>query len=230
MNQASNDIIYLSPTKLNLFQECPLCFWLSVIKKIPRPETPTSTLPRGMDDLIKKYFDRYRKLGKLPPEIEGKVQGKLLPDQKLLNEWRKISKNSQPHFFDKNLNACLFGGLDECFLDGNYYIPVDYKTRGFNLKENSLSYYQTQLDCYTFLLEANGYKHLSFGYLIYYIPTEVKEKGQVKFSVEPYKIETNSQRGYQIFKEAVECLKGPKPQAHRDCKFCSWRNDFENLV
>lgn len=155
-----NDIVYLSPSKLNLFQECQFCFWLHMVKKIHRPKEPSSTLPRGMDSLIKRYFDEYRALDKLPPELEGKVQGKLLSDQKLLNEWRKINQNSSPRFFDKKLNAYLFGGLDECFVDGDYYIPADYKTRGFGLKDYSLSYYQTQLDCYTFLLEAEGYKHL----------------------------------------------------------------------
>jgi len=229
MSQHNNQTIYLSPSKLNLFQECPLCFWLHMVKGIHRPEGPTSTLPRGMDNLIKKYFDRYRELGKMPPEINGKVQGKLLQDQNLLSEWRKTTKTSSPRFFDKELNACLFGGLDECFVDGKYYIPVDYKTRGYNLKEDSLSYYQTQLDCYTLLLEKEGYNHLSFGYLIYYIPTEVRENGEVKFQVEAYKIKTNPERGYEVFKKAVECIRNPQPSSHSDCKFCSWGNDFINL-
>ncbi len=72
---------YLSPSKLNLFLECPKCFWLHMRKGIKRPEQPSSTLPRGMDGLIKVYFDKYRKLDKLPPEIEGKVRERLLPDQ-----------------------------------------------------------------------------------------------------------------------------------------------------
>jgi hypothetical protein len=228
MNQ-NNNIIYLSPSRLNLFEECKLCFWLDVVKGIHRPEGPVSTLPRGMDNLIKEYFDQYRQLGEMPTEIKGKVQGKLLPDQGLLNEWRKTTRNSQPNYFDQELSACLFGGLDECFIDGDYYIPVDYKTRGYDLKEDSLSYYQTQLDCYTFLLEANGYQHLSFGYLIYYIPLKVKENGEVKFSVEAYKVETNPKRGYEIFKQAVECVRGPQPTFHSDCQFCSWGNDFLNF-
>ncbi len=229
MSQHGNQTIYLSPSKLNLFQECPLCFWLHMVKGIHRPEGPSSTLPRGMDSLIKKYFDRYRELGKMPPEIKGKVRGKLLPDQNLLNEWRKTTKNSSPRFFDKELNAYLFGGLDECFVEDNYYIPVDYKTRGYDLKENSLSYYQTQLDCYTFLLESEGYKHLSFGYLIYYIPIEVREDGEVKFRVETHKINTNPKQGYEIFREAVECIRGPQPAFHSECKFCSWGNIFLSL-
>jgi len=224
-----NNTIYLSPSKLNLFQECPLCFWLHMVKGIHRPEGISSTLPRGMDGLIKKYFDHYRASGKMPPEIEGKVQGRLLQDQNLLNEWRKTTKTSSPRFFDKELNAYLFGGLDECFVDGEYYIPVDYKTRGYDLKEGSLSYYQTQLDCYTFLLEREGYKHLSFAYLIYYIPTKIEENGKVQFKVEAHKLETDSQRGYNIFQQAVKCIRGSQPASHSKCQFCSWGNDYLNF-
>ena len=222
MIRQSNQTIYLSPSKLNLFQDCLRCFWLHMVKGIRRPETPGSTLPRGMDDLIKVYFDKYRKLGKLPPEIEGKVKGMLLPDQDLLNEWRKTSKNSSPRFFDKKLNAYLFGGLDECFVEGDYYIPVDYKTRGYDLKENSTSFFQTQLDTYTFLLEAEGFKTLKFAYLIYYIPYEVKEKGETSFRVEVHKIETDPARAYKIFKQAAACLRATIPKAHPKCKFCRW--------
>lgn len=223
------DIIELSPSKLNLFQECPLCFWLSKVRGIHRPSGPFPSLPGGMDNLIKKYFDKYRALGKMPPEIEGKVQGKLVADEELLRQWRSISKKTPPRYFDKELNALLFGALDECFIDNGYYIPVDYKTRGYDLKEDSSSYYQTQLDCYTFLLEAEGCKHLSFGYLIYYIPTKVEENGNVKFKVEAHKLETNPKRGYEIFRKAVKLLRGPKPASHSKCQFCSWGNDFVNL-
>jgi len=99
MTQKNNKTIYLSPTSLSLFEECPLCFWLKIVKKISRPESPASTLPRGMDLLIKKYFDYYRKLKELPPEIKGKVRGSLLPDQQLIDEWQKTSNNSKLNFF-----------------------------------------------------------------------------------------------------------------------------------
>ncbi|MCX7778639.1 MAG: PD-(D/E)XK nuclease family protein [Patescibacteria group bacterium] len=225
-----DQIIYLSPSKLSLFQECPLCFWLSEVKGIHRPEGPKSTLPRGLDLLIKKYFDKYRAQNKLPPEIEGKVQGKLISDQVILQQWRSNFKNSQPRYFDQELKAVLFGALDECLVDGQYYIPVDYKTYGFDLKENSLFYYQTQLDCYTLLLEASGYKHLSFGYLIYYIPEEVEENGLVKFRVEPKKLKTDPQRAREIFRRAVQLLRRLQPESHSQCQFCSWGNDFINLT
>ena len=35
---------------------------------------------------IKKYFDKYRNVGKMPPEIEGKIEGQLLADLELLKK------------------------------------------------------------------------------------------------------------------------------------------------
>jgi hypothetical protein len=198
---------------------------LSEVKKITRPETPSSTLPRGMDLLIKKYFDDHRAKNKLPPELEGKVRGKLISGE-IIKKWRTTNKNSEPYFYDKNLNAILFGGLDECLVDGQYYIPADYKTYGFNLKENSTSFYQTQLDCYTLLLEANGFKHLNLAYLIYYLLQNVKKGGNVKFQIEVKEIKTDPQRAKKIFTQAVTTLRGPKPHPHNNCKFCAWAKNY----
>ncbi len=219
--------IFLSPSKLNLFQECPLCFWLAEVHGIHRPSGPFSSLPSGLDLLIKKYFDKYRALGKMPPEIDSQVKGCLFPDQALLDKWRNWRTGLR--YEDKNLDAVLRGALDECFVDGRYYIPVDYKTRGFELKEDSLSYYQTQLDCYTLFLEENGYQHLSFGYLIYYIPEEVGENGAVKFKINVQELKTNPKNGLEVFRRAVELLRSPQPKSYSECQFCSWGNDFPNI-
>ena len=42
---------FVSPSTLNLFLECPRCFWFRVVKGegFRRPEQPSSTLPRKMD-------------------------------------------------------------------------------------------------------------------------------------------------------------------------------------
>ncbi|OGZ33662.1 MAG: hypothetical protein A2Y98_01880 [Candidatus Portnoybacteria bacterium RBG_19FT_COMBO_36_7] len=219
--------IFLSPSKLNLFQECPLCFWLQEVKGIHRPRGIFPSLPSGMDGVIKKYFDRYRLTGELPPETRRVLQGKLLDDQALMKKWRNWRTGLR--YSDKKMNAVLVGALDDCLLDDGFYVPIDYKTRGYDLKGDSMVFYQTQLDCYTFLLESGGYKHLNLAYLVYYIPEEVSENGQVKFRVEPHKVETNPHRGYQIFAKAVKVLRGSRPSSHSGCKYCSWGNDFSNF-
>lgn len=70
--------------------ECPRCFWLQFNKNIHRPRGIFSSLPGGMDGVIKKYYDSYRKQGKLPPEVEGKLTDKLLADKSYLNPGKAI--------------------------------------------------------------------------------------------------------------------------------------------
>lgn len=173
--------------------------------------------------VIKKYFDKYR--GKLPPEIDGKVEGKLLPDLELMGKWRNWRTGLL--YEDKKLDAVLFGALDECLIDEDgHYIPLDYKTRGSAPKDgDSEKYYQTQLDTYAFLLNENGYKTRDFAYLVYYYPKEVKKDGVVDFEVKSMKVATDLKRAQKTFEDAVLLLQGPIPKKHSECEYCCWIND-----
>ncbi|MEK7554872.1 MAG: PD-(D/E)XK nuclease family protein [Patescibacteria group bacterium] len=216
----SNGKIRLSPSALNVFLECQKCFWLEYGADIHRPRGPFPSLPGGMDILIKKYFDSYRAVGKLPPEIEGKVNGELFNDPELLSKWR--SWRSGLSYYDKECDAVLVGALDDCIVHEGRYIPADYKTRGFDLKEGGENFYQNQLNCYSLLLEANQLPQPSYAYLIYFIPREFKPGGQVNFSVEVKKIETSVEEARDTFRAAVGVLKGPTPKSHGNCQFCAW--------
>ncbi len=181
-----------------------------------------------MDLVIKKYFDNFR--GFLPPEIDRKVEGKLIPDLELMNRWRNWRTGLE--YADKKLDAVLFGALDECLIDEDgYYIPLDYKTKGSAPKEgDSEKYYQTQLDTYAFLLNENGYKTKNFAYLVYYFPKEVKENGVVNFEVTPIKVMTDLKRAKKTFEDSVLLLQGPIPTRHSLCEYCLWlgnRTEFE---
>lgn len=214
----------ISPTTgLSLFRECPRCFWLHYNENVHRPRGVFPSLPGGMDLVIKKYFDKYR--GRLPPEIDGKVEGKLLPDVELMGKWRNWRTGLL--YEDKKLDAVLFGALDECLIDeDDYYIPLDYKTRGGAPKDgDSEKYYQTQLDTYAFLLNQNGYKTRNFAYLVYYFPKEVKKDGIVSFEVKPIKVITDLKRAQKTFEDAVLLLQDPIPQKHSGCKYCLWINN-----
>ena len=212
--------VRLSPSALNVFLECQRCFWLEYNAEVHRPRGPFPSLPGGMDILIKKYFDAYRAVGKLPPEIEGKVVGELFRDPEILSRWR--SWRSGLSYYDKESDAVLVGALDDCLVHEGQYIPADYKTRGFDLKEGGENFYQNQLNCYSLLLEANQLSQPSYAYLIYFIPREFKAGGSVNFSVEVKKIPTSPQEARTTFRAAVAVLRGPAPKAHTDCQFCSW--------
>lgn len=215
--------IRLSPTTgLNLYSECPKCFWLHYNKNVHRPRGIFPSLPCGMDLVIKDYFDQYR--GSLPPELKGKVAGTLMPNLKLMNRWRNWRTGLE--YQADQLNAVLFGALDDCLMVGPEYAPIDYKTRGFAPNAgDSEKYYQTQLDTYALLLSANGYPVKDFAYLIYYYPKAVKDNGIVHFNVAPVKVATDLSRAKKTFEDAVVLLSGPMPKKHSGCEYCSWISD-----
>lgn len=221
-----NGQIRLSPSTLNLFLECPKCFWLEQVKGIHRPRGIFPSLPSGMDALIKKYFDKYRLQGKLPPEIDGKVEGVLMADLNLLNEWRNWRTGLV--YRDSEAGAILTGALDDLLVnpEKGIYMPLDYKTRGYDLKEDSSSFYQNQLNCYALMLEANGLKQPGFGYLVYYIPKDIKEEGQVRFEITVKRMDTDSAAAKKVFEDAIVLLNGPMPKSHSSCIYCSWGNDL----
>lgn len=213
--------IRLSPSSLNLFLECPRCFWLQMNEGIHRPRGIFPSLPGGMDLVIKDYFDKYREKGELPPEIQGKIEGNLLHDHELLNKWRNWRTGLE--YKDEDLNVVLFGALDDCMEKDGKYFPLDYKTRGFAPKEgDSEKYYGNQLDCYTLLLEENGYPVGDFGYLIYYYPEHVEENGTVIFSVKPIQLKIDPNRARKTLKDAMKLLNGPIPPHHSECEYCIW--------
>ncbi|MCG2694199.1 PD-(D/E)XK nuclease family protein [Candidatus Parcubacteria bacterium] len=218
-------MIKLSPSSgLNLFNDCPKCFWLHHRQNLKRPSGPFPSLPGGMDNVIKKYFDKYRgKKDGLPPEIKGEVKGVLMPDLELMNKWRDW--RTGPQYKDKETGAVLFGALDDCVIDGDEYVVLDYKTRGYppGSLEDSQRYYGTQMDAYALMLWANGYKVARHAYLVYFFPRDVKKGGVVNFNIEVKKIEVSPKRVQRLFVEAVRCLEGPQPAHHTGCPFCNWQ-------
>lgn len=213
-------MIRLSPSTLNLFRECPRCFWLHIKENIHRPSGPFPSLPGGMDIVIKKYFDTYRDGKSVPPEIEGKVKGVLFDNEALLKQWRNWRTGLR--YEDKTRDAQLSGALDDCLKDDNFYIPLDYKTRGWAPKEDGHKFYQGQLDAYTLLLEQNGFRTKGLAYLIYYYPKKVEKGGKVTFEVEPKEVLTDAGRAKKEFENAIDLLAGPIPAKHSLCAFCSW--------
>ncbi|MFC1643644.1 PD-(D/E)XK nuclease family protein [Chlamydiota bacterium] len=227
-NSYNSSKLYLSPSALNIFLDCPRCFWLDKKMKIKRPRGIFPSLPGGMDFVIKNYFDKYRRDEKMPPEIEGKVEGSLYPDLDIMERWRSWRK-TELKYEDKDLNVVLSGALDDCLLDDGFYIPLDYKTRGSELKSDPRVYYQNQLDCYCLILEKSGFKTKNLAYLLYYWPNEVREQGMVEFEVTPIRVETDYNTAIKTVTDAANLLKGPMPDSKPDCEYCGLVENMKEL-
>ena len=222
-----NNKIQLSPNSLNLFLECPLCFWLEKKMKIRRPQPYPYALNTAVDKLLKEEFDSYRAKGELHPLLaENNIKAKLFSNQELLNQWR--SNFAGIRYFDPDLDAVLFGAVDDIleFKDGKL-APLDYKSTGSNVP-TIYDRFQIQMDVYTFLLEKNGFSTPRKGYLAFYVVD--KKNGfvdRLPFKKELHEIETNPEDIPQLFKEAVELLKKTAPTSHSpDCNYGRWLREI----
>ena len=210
-SRITRDRTVLSPSSLNIFADCPRCFWMQINDDIRRPRGAFPSIASGLDRVIKEYFDSYREKGTLPPLLKDKIEGKLigqLPKKLYFNE------NSK--------NASLMGMLDECLiLPGNIYAPLDYKTRG-SLPDGVHPAYQLQMDVYTLLLEKNDYKTNSLAYLLYFVPRTGKLHEGIPFEVKIIEVKTSIERALDVFHKALTLLKTPIPDSSENCEYCNW--------
>ena len=189
-------------------------------KNIKRPSGIFPTLPSGMDRILKEHFDRFMKKGLLPPELKHlKDEVKLFDDEKLLDVWRANFKGIQ--WEDKQGNL-IRGAVDNILVKGKKLIVLDYKTRGYPLKEDTADYAQDQLDIYNLLLRKNGYGTEDYAYLLFYHPDKVHENGSVDFHVDCVKMKTSVKNAETVLKKAVDCLAADMPVSSKECGFCRW--------
>lgn len=208
----------LSASALKLMEECPRCFWLHHHDK-KRPSGIFPSLPNGMDGILKKHFDSFMKKGKLPPEIVKKCADcKLFDDVKLLEDWRNSRKGL---WFEDEEGNILHGGVDNLLMKGKKIIVLDYKTRGFPLKEDTADTSQLQLDIYNFLLRKMGYETEDYAYLLFYIPNRVLETGEVVFDTELVKMKINVDNAEKVWVRAIKLLNGKCPAHGGECEWCA---------
>jgi len=222
--------IQLSPNSLNLYLECPHCFWLDKNMGIKRPPPYPYALNSAVDTLLKEEFDTYRAKNLPHPLLEEKgINARLFSNQRLLNQWR--DNFSGIRYYDRELGATLFGAVDDVleFEDGRL-AALDYKSTGSSTA-NVYDRFQLQLDTYTFLLEKNGFQTMRKGYLAFYVVD--KSRGfidRLPFRKEIIEIETNPSDIYEIFKDAVTILKSSNPPQHsQDCQFGKWLKGAETF-
>jgi len=207
----------LSPSSLNLMQECPRCFWLSQHKVWKRPNGIFPSIASGIDRIAKNHFDKFREKKSLPPELaENKeCEGiELFEDGGKLKVWRNNLKGIS--WSDKKGNE-LHGAVDNILVKGKKLIVLDYKTRGYELKEDTAEHYQLQLNLYNFLLRKNGYETEDFAFLLFYIPKEVLSGGEILFDTKLVKMQVDTKRAEGMWKRALKLLNSNCPD-----KTCVW--------
>ena len=216
----------LSPSSINLMLECQKCFWLQIVKKERRPSGAFPSLPSGMDRILKEHFDRFAAKGELPPELRDNRHAKgmtLFSDMATLNTWRNNRKGLM--HTDTESGVLLRGAVDNILTKDGKLIVLDYKTRGYPLKDDTHEHYASQMHLYNFLLTQNGHDTEDFALLLFYHPKTVTEAGEVLFNTDLVRMPSSANEGERIFRRAVTLIGGEEPNSAQNCGFCEFRRN-----
>ena len=160
----------LSRSKIELFMQCPRCFWLDARLKITRTSGPPFNINKAIDELFKKEFDHYRALQKPHPIMSSNQVNAVPFHHNDLNKWRTNFTGVQA--IDEASNLHIFGAIDDVWVDDKgELIVVDYKATakqsGVSIDSDWQISYKRQLEIYQWLLRQNGFKVNPTGYFVY---------------------------------------------------------------
>jgi hypothetical protein len=160
----------VSRSKIELYKQCPRCFWLDVRLKIKQPSGPPFNINKAIDELFKKEFDTYRaKSAPHPIMEEYSIQAIPFTHEKL-DDWRETFVGVQA--LHEPTNLLVFGAVDDLWVGpDNEIIVVDYKATAKD-REVSISAgwqisYKRQIEVYQWLIRQNGLKVSDTGYFVY---------------------------------------------------------------
>jgi len=143
---------------------------------------------------------------------------KLFGDNEKLKEWRNNFKGIS--WSDRKGNI-LSGAVDDILIKGKKLVVLDYKTRGYALKEDTAEHYRLQLNLYNFLLRKIGYETEDFAFLLFYIPNKVLSGGEILFDTKLVKMDVDIKQSGKIWGKAIKLLNSDCPKD--SCEWCEGR-------
>src|SRR5688572_4355509 len=116
----------VSRSKIELFKQCPRCFWLDGRLKIKRPDGPPFQINKAVDELLKKEFDGYRLKGEPHPMMVEFGISAVPFAHTNLDQWRQNFVGV--YALHEPTNFHVFGAIDDVWVNKEgELIVVDYK-------------------------------------------------------------------------------------------------------
>jgi CRISPR/Cas system-associated exonuclease Cas4 (RecB family) len=226
----------LSRSKIDLFVECPRCFYIDNKLGTKRPGGFPFNLNSAVDFLLKKEFDIHRANETTHPLME-EYGIKAVPFQhQNMEVWRDNFKGVE--FFHEGTSLTVSGAVDDIWINdkGELHV-VDYKATSkdekVNLDADWQKSYKRQMEVYQWLLRKNGFDVSDLGYFVYVNgKTDVKTfDAKLEFDVDILNYEGDAswiEDTLFMIKDTLE--KNQIPEAGSECDFCPYhetRNEWE---
>ena len=239
-----NEPFELSRSKVDLFLQCPKCFYIDRSEKhrIARPSGPMSYIPTAIDLLLKEDFDKHRNDQTVHPYCSDNNINLIPFQHDEIKDWQNNRKGIRYH--DINTNFILYGAIDDCWVDDKEKLFVaDYKTTTVSYDKKTKEplpasldekgaphkyWYKKQVEFYQWLFTQKGFEVSSTSYFVF---CSAFYKNIENFNEElKFKIELLSYEGdFSWVDDTIINIKNTlesedAPDSDPNCKHCIYRN------
>jgi len=219
----------LSRSKIDMFLNCPRCFYLDRRLGVGQPPGFPFNLNSAVDKLLKKEFDIHRARGSQHP-LMAKYKIDAIPfAHENMNQWRENFVGVQ--FLHPATNLLITGAVDDVWVNPKgELIVVDYKATSKD-EEVTLDAewqigYKRQMEIYQWLLRHNNHKVSDTGYFVYCNGKTDREAfdGKLEFDVKVIPYKGDDSWIEKILLGIKKCLMGDGiPASSSECDYCNYR-------
>jgi hypothetical protein len=227
---ASKEPFNVSRSKVDLFVECPRCFYLDRRLGVSRPSMPAFSLNNAVDELMKKEFDIHRAKKSAHPLMRAYGIDAVPLQHEAIEAWRDARRRGI-RFVHQPTNLEVSGGIDDVWVNpAGELIIVDYKAtstrKAISLDDEWKAAYKRQVEVYQWLFRQNGFPVSRTAYFVFCNGDADKEAfdGKLEFTVSivPYVGDDSWIEG--TLRSMKQCLVGDTlPEPGSKCEHCAYR-------
>jgi CRISPR/Cas system-associated exonuclease Cas4 (RecB family) len=229
-NPQSEEPFRISRSKIDLFVQCPRCFYLDRRLGVSRPSMPAFTLNNAVDTLLKKEFDIHRAAGTRHPLMEHYGIDAVPLAHEQMDAWRDALRRGVV-FHDADTNFQVTGGVDDIWTSpSGEFIVVDYKAtstpREITLEGEYKEGYKRQLEVYQWLLRRNGHRVSRTGYFVYCNGTTDRAAFDARLEFDVILLAYTGDDGWipGTLRAMKTCLDADElPTSGESCEHCAYR-------
>ncbi len=222
----------LSRSKIDLFMQCPRCFYIDNKLGVARPKLPSFNLNIAVDGLLKKEFDIHRAAKTAHPLMKTYGVDAVPFVHKNMGTWRENFEGIE--FLHEATRFRISGAVDDIWVNPKGgLIIVDYKATSKDGKLDELDdtqwhdQYRRQMEIYQWLYRHNGFEVSDTGYFVYVNGKKDKDAfdGKLEFDVTliPYKGDDSWVEGILFkIKECLEDDRVPQYSSPDKCDYCKY--------
>ena len=217
----------LSRSKIDLFLECPRCFYIDNKLGTKRPPGYPFALNSAVDFLLKKEFDIIREKGETHTLLKDYGVDVLPVKHEKLDIWRENFKGVE--YKDEHTAFTITGAIDDLWITPKgEYVVVDYKATSTSgpITLDNREGYKRQMEVYQWLFRQNGFPVSETAYLLFANANRDKDvfdrKLDFSLSILPYVGDVAWVEDALL--AARECLQSDTPPpSSSDCVWCRYR-------